>query len=460
MGLTTRLKVSENRRFLTDEDGRHFFYLGDTAWGLFHDLRREEALDYLRDRAAKGFTVIQAVALNDGIDTANAYGCLPLIDNDPERPDVRPADQYDYWDHVDFIVDQAAALGMFVGFLPTWGDKWHGPMEKHFIDGKLREGVGPKIFTPKNAEIYGRWLGQRYKDKPLIWILGGDRPITTDEHRQIICAMAKGLREGDEGRHLITFHPRGGKSSAEDFHKETWLDFNMVQNAHGILYNKQHDRIRANYSLQPIKPVIDGEPLYEDFPLAFNPVDNGYSTAADVRRPLYWDLFGGTCGHTYGHNSIIHFATDEKKNRFNSIMTWLEALDRPGATQMQHARRLLESRPVLSRIPDDTILIPAKNPAAVPGAGFRRMMATRDIDGSWAMVYASVSRAFSVRMNCISGPQAIAWWFNPRNGTAERIDTFDTKTDRQFIPPEEGELLDWVLVLDDTQRNYPPPGSV
>lgn len=297
MGATGRLKVSENGRFLAYESGRHFFYLGDTAWGLFHDLSREEAVDYLRDRAAKGFTVIQAVALADGIYPANAYGCCPLIDNDPARPDVRPAGQYDYWDHVDFIVDQAVQLGMLIGFLPAWGDKWHGPMEKHAIDGKVREGVSPKIFTPKNAEGFGLWLGRRYKDKPLIWILGGDRPVTTEEHRQIICAMAKGLRDGDEGQHLITFHPRGGKSSAEDFHEEPWLDFNMVQNAHGILYNRQHDRIRANYSLQPIKPVIDGEPLYEDFPLAFNADENGFSTAGDVRRRIYWDLFGGAFGN-------------------------------------------------------------------------------------------------------------------------------------------------------------------
>src|SRR5829696_3180637 len=38
-----RLKVSENRRFLVKEDGSPFFYLGDTAWELFHRLDREGA---------------------------------------------------------------------------------------------------------------------------------------------------------------------------------------------------------------------------------------------------------------------------------------------------------------------------------------------------------------------------------------------------------------------------------
>jgi uncharacterized protein DUF4038 len=35
-----RLKVSDNKRFLVQEDGKPFFYLGDTAWELFHRLTR------------------------------------------------------------------------------------------------------------------------------------------------------------------------------------------------------------------------------------------------------------------------------------------------------------------------------------------------------------------------------------------------------------------------------------
>src|SRR3954453_9780780 len=74
-----RLKVSENRRFLVKEDGSPFFYLGDTAWELFHRLDRPEAARYLADRAAKGFTVIQAVVLAelDGLHAPNAYGHTP-----------------------------------------------------------------------------------------------------------------------------------------------------------------------------------------------------------------------------------------------------------------------------------------------------------------------------------------------------------------------------------------------
>ena len=57
------LRVSENKRFLVTTDGRPFFWLGDTAWELFHRATREDAERYLRNRAERRFTVIQAVAL-------------------------------------------------------------------------------------------------------------------------------------------------------------------------------------------------------------------------------------------------------------------------------------------------------------------------------------------------------------------------------------------------------------
>src|SRR4051794_8976666 len=121
----TQLKVGESGRYLVTADGKPFFYLGDTAWELFHRLNREEATRYLENRARKGFTVIQAVALAelDGLNDVNPYGFRPLIDNDPLHPDVKEGPDNDYWDHVDFIVEKANSLGLYIGFLPTWGDK-------------------------------------------------------------------------------------------------------------------------------------------------------------------------------------------------------------------------------------------------------------------------------------------------------------------------------------------------
>jgi hypothetical protein len=143
----------------------------------------------------------------------------------------------------------------------------------------------------------------------------------------------------------------------------------------------------------------------------------------------------------------------------NPLMPWSEAIDQPGAAQMQHGRALIESRPFLTRIPDDSIIVTDRVPTSVPGAGRYHFSATRDEIGSYAMVYAPAGRKFSVNMDKITGAQAKAWWFNPRDGKATAIGTFENKGQREFTPPAYGEMIDWVLVLDDVAKNYPAPGA-
>jgi hypothetical protein len=443
------LKVSENRRYLTTADGKPFFWLGDTAWELFHRLNQEEADEYLTLRDKQGYTVIQAVALAEleGHKDPNSYGHLPLVDLDPARPAVVDGPNNDYWDHVDYIVDRANSRGLYIGFLPTWGRYWH-----------KREGQ-PPLFTPANAEAYGKWLGQRYKDKGLVWILGGDRAIASDEQREIIRAMARGLRQGDGGAHLMTFHPPGGHGSSEWFHDDDWLDFNMRQNGHVTEFTERYAKTREDYDRTPTKPVIDGEPIYEDHPVSFNPDNLGHSTAADVRRPLYWDLFSGACGHTYGHHSVWQMWREGRNPINRPLMPWNEAIHQPGAAQMQFGRKLIESRPQTNRIPDNDIIVTDRVPSSVPGAGRYRYAATRDADGSYAMVYVPVGRKFRVRMDKVSGPTVKAWWYNPRDGQATAIGEFPKSGEREFVPPTPGEQLDWILVLDDASKDFPPPGT-
>ena len=118
--LAQELKVSENGRFLVDENDEPFFYLGDTAWELFHRLDRDDAEKYLSDRAAKGFTVIQAVVVSEigGLEEPNAYGDSVFENEDPSRPNEA------YFELVDDIVDMAEELGLFIGMVPTWGSYW------------------------------------------------------------------------------------------------------------------------------------------------------------------------------------------------------------------------------------------------------------------------------------------------------------------------------------------------
>lgn len=428
------LTVSKNHRFLVYDDGEPFFYLADTAWELFHRLDRNEADYYLNDRAVKRFTVIQAVVLaeRNGLTHPNPYGHLPLHDNDPTRPNEA------YFEHVDFIVERAAQLGLIIGMLPTWGDKWSS-----------KWGGGPVIFTPTNAYAYGRWLGHRYAACPIIWILGGDRPVETATHRETVCAMAHGLREGDGGNHLMSFHPCGGHSSAEYWHAEGWLDFNMLQSAH--TRNQDNYRyIADDYFRLPVKPCIDAEPAYEDHPSSFN-LDNGYLDDYDVRKGLYWSLFAGACGHTYGCHDIWQMWEEGRKPVTFARTPWRKALHLLGSAQVQHARALLESRPYLTRVPDQSLVV------SEVGEGTHHVQATRDSDGSYALIYLPSCRAVTVDLNKLSGETLNVTWYDPRTGRARPGGQVTRQGQQAFTPPEVWP--DWVLVLDDATRGYPVAGS-
>lgn len=440
------LVVSENHRYLQYKDGTPFLYLADTAWELFHKLTKEEADIYLQDRAAKGFTVIQAVALAElnGISTPNAYGHLPLQNRDPSKPLIIEGDDNDYWDHVDYIIKKANSLGMYIAFLPTWGSHWRND----------------NIFTKESAEKYGYFLGKRYKDNYIIWVLGGDRMPSNESHKNIIRAMVKGLKDGDEGKHLCTYHPSGGNGSSSIFHNEKWLDFNMRQNGHDVEYNR-YARLLKDYYLTPTKPVIDAEPIYEDHPISFNPGQLGHSIAADCRRAMYWDLFNGACGHTYGHHSIWQMYDPQKDQGVNApLFSWQAAISQPGSSNIKHARWLMESRPFFTRIPDsENIIIEENIKSAMPGQGRYRFVATRDTEGTYLMVYAPVGRKFSVNTSCIKSKKIKAWWYNPRTGKSRPIGKFTNNGTKTFLPPNPGEIIDWILIIDDNEKKYPIPNK-
>ena len=442
-----RLQVSANGHFLQYANGQPFFYQGDTAWELFHRLNREEVDLFLKNRAEKGYNVIQAVALAelDGVDVPNAYGHKPLTDRNPAKPAIQDGEANDYWDHVDYIVNKANALGMYIGLLPTWGRWWN--------DNK-------PIFNEQNAEAYGRWIAERYHKCGVIWILGGDRNPDNDKKLAIIRAMARGIRSIDKTS-LMTFHPTGWTTSSNWFHNDVWLNFNGRQSGHNQRYNS-NQQILDDFFRTPTTPMMEIEPLDEDHPLEFNPDTEGQSNAWDVRRVLYWSVFYGSAGVTYGHHSVWQMYDKEKgRDPINRpLMPWQKAIDQTAAGQTVYLRKLMESRPYFTRIPSPDFIVQDEVHSSVPGAGRYHFVATMDKEGSYAMVYAPISRAFSVKTDMLKAKRLVAWWYSPRTGKAQKIGKFvNDNSPRTFMPPMSGEALDWVLVIDDAEKGYPAPGK-
>ena len=264
-------------------DGRPFFWLGDTGWLLMR-LGPEDVRCYLDDRAAKRFNVIQMMAIRtDHIETSPTYK-TPIANYAGEHPFSRldPVTLNEaYWRHLDFIIDAAAERNLTVALATMWGRD----ADRLFPD------------PLKNNERYGELLGRRYRDRDnVIWLVTGEYEKIRDDWRQdshisdaqraILRAIAQGLEAGHTGRHLMTIHPI--YTSSNDFHDDAWLDFNMQQTwGHA---SADVTRIRSDYEKMPVRPVLNGEPGYENRPEAPT------SSAWKCRYEGYWSVFTGGFG--------------------------------------------------------------------------------------------------------------------------------------------------------------------
>jgi hypothetical protein len=450
------LKVSENRRFFADQEGRPFFWLADTGWLLFSRLTRDEADRYLADRQQKGFNVVQVMVVQ-ALRTVNVYGDSALTNRDLGLPKVTDgnafenAEEYDYWDHVDYIVDKAAEKGINIGMVPIWGNA--------VKNGKT---------SAAQAKTYARFLARRYRNRPnIVWINGGD--IQGDVVPEIWEAMGSTLRQED-ANHLITFHPFGRMQSSKWFHDREWLDFNMFQSGHrtyaqdseakDLRYGEDNWRyVEADYARKPVKPVLDGEPSYENIWYGLHDKTLPVWTADDVRRYAYWSVFAGACGFTYGNNAVMQMRNRRTHPQAGStsadqastsnanvpasaskVAYWDEAIDDPGAGQMFHLKNLILSKPYFERVPDQSLI--AEN-----GERYDRLLATRGKD--YALIYTWNGRDMKVNMGRIGGATVNASWYDPRTGQTTVLGKIKNKGIKTFNPPgavRNGN--DWVLVLE------------
>jgi hypothetical protein len=422
------LRVSDNGRFLMREDGTPFFWMGDTAWKL--TTCSKETIDrYVQDCAENGFSVIQVVV--QGCDDNS--GTKEFLNRNPTTPN----EQW-FADRVDYVVGKAQEAGIYVALLPTWG-------------GTVADSGA--FFTASNARAYGEWIGARYRDrKHVVYMIGGDRPphrykgVDNNGGQAVWRAMAEGIKADSRNAQLVSYHTSMGPSAGQWFQNESWFDFNSTQTGQA-LWGGMFEGISQAYALMPTKPLLDSEPLYENHPVDMKPTR---SNAYDVRTRAYWAVFHGAFGHTYG-----------TWGQFNTEPAFLADLDLSGRLQMKHLRALMESRPQLTRVPDQTLIISvdgARNPGQWPHPGyFGHVAATRDTDGSYVMAYTGRGLRFVVDLEKMSGNTIRGHWFNPRTGKATVLGEFPRAETREFVPPTSGDDNDWVLVLDDLSRRYPMP---
>jgi hypothetical protein len=396
------LKVSENRRYFVDQKGDPVFWLGTTQWQLFREYTLEEARMIIEKTKAHGFAFAQVMLAGVGDGTKpNVYGQKPWLNNDPLTPNE------EYFKHVDAVVQIARENDLVIS-MTIFHQRWRN------------------IITREKARPWAAWIAHRYRDVPtIVWSM---TPEAKPDFAPVVRELASGLREGDAGRHLVTFKPDPAPHPSGFLHDEPWLDFSVMQTWKWV--ERIYPMVTEEYNLKPAKPVVMGEGAYEQGS------EYGFEvTPLWVRRQAYYSYLAGA-HHAYGHN-----------DSWRVLPTWKQALDAPGAAQLGILKKVFQERKEWwYLVPDPTVFASGGNTN-----GQVLNLAARHKEGRWVMAYLGSQASFSIHMNKFTPGSAVtAHWIDPRTGESKAIGSFSSSGVEMFSTPEGWE--DALLVLEPQSR--------
>lgn len=441
------LKLSENHRYLVDQNNRPFLMVGDTPQGLMGRLTEPEAEAYFADREAHGFNTAGWVDVAcagrdfpndrdgttpDGIHPFTGYvaGGTDYTHYDITRPNEA------YFTRLDHIIEIAASHGIFVFIDPMETIGWLQTLRNNGL---------------KSDYAYGQYLGRRYKKYANVgWISGNDfnnwRVPADDALAQ---ALAKGIKS-EAPDQLQTVELNVNTSSSLD--DQSWAPIISLNGTY--TYSATYIQMLHSYNETPVMPSYLLEAHY-DLEQVGTPTD--YGTPEVLRREEYWTMLSGGMGQFYG-------------NRYTWSLTpgWEGYVDTPGVAQLEIWKEFFSSLPWQDLVPDqrhealtagygrfgsdevhfDPTQLTTRMDLKVSESDFATAAATSD--GSYVVVYMPTARTITVDLSRLRAPAA-AEWFDPSDGTYQAVAASPLRNSgsREFTPPGTNSAgdSDWVLLL-------------
>jgi hypothetical protein len=420
------LKVSDNKRYLVDQNNVPFMIIGDSAWSLITNLTETDAATYFADRKARGYNAVLLSVLVG----SNIFGRADFSTYDGIIPFTTPGDlatpNPTYFQRVDDMIQLAATYDLCVFLVPTETDGWLKTFQNNGV---------------VKCSNYGRYLGNRYKHFPnIVWAHGNDYQ-TWPAGDNVLIPLADGIK-GTDPTHLQTIELNFlNSSSLDDNNWRSLTDVNWI-----YTYFPTYAEELKSYSLINAVPVMLGEACYEQ---EHNGNTDGGSIE-NLRRQEYWTALAGTTGQLYGSYWTDRFATG-----------WQRNLDTPGALQLGYLASLFAPLQWYNLVPDQghTFVtagygVAYTNLKAATASGTISVdtYATAAItpDGTLAVVYLPTIRTITVNLAKFVGPTTVQW-FDPSNGRYAAItgSPFANTGSAKFTPPgktSDGQG-DWVLVF-------------
>jgi hypothetical protein len=459
------LEVSDDHRYLEDQNGRPWRVQADAAWLMSSEATPEQVDQYLDTRKAQGFNsfYLMAAVHPGGYGAAkhapnNQAGDPPFATpGDFSTAGATPASER-YWKWIDSIVDKAAQRNMVVMLAYNYLG-WSGGDMGWYADINAMPSM-------QSLHAWGEWIGRRYKDKPnIIWFGLGDfaPPPGTDGSKRVV-EIAKGIKDAGATQ-LVMAEP-----NPPDEIPGEHPDFGPLADMNSF-YGYGPDGVGTTYETSkrawndtPTKPAWMQEGTYE-----FENNWGHYSGKPwDTRRGRFWSvLAGGTAGDGFGTRDVWQWQDIP------------DSLHTPGAEQSSYAFALFGSMPWWELRPSGKDPGAAGRDLVTEGAGtwgqLDYITSAITAHGDWLLAYVPVleqgQRTFSVDMSSLTGPVR-ARWFDPTTGNFIAIasDLANTGSHSFTTPGKRDDGTDdWLLVLDtgasgacgsiSTTGTYTPPST-
>jgi hypothetical protein len=417
-GVSFPLRVHASRRFLADSAGQPFFLHADASWSIAVQLTRTQIDSYLDDRQRRGFNGILFNVIEHYF-SSNKPFYRNIEGKDPFAPmtdfsSPNPA----YWQLVDYVVEGCAQRGIVCLLAPAYLGVGGGSSSPN------DEGWDSEVNKASNADLqrYGAFLANRYTQRNIIWILGGDyNPPNAAKQWNI----ASGIRSVDPSA-LITGHGSRNTESYTVWNGQSgWNLNNIYVNLRGVA--------------QPASEIAYGRPG----PIPFFLIEGAYGgaqTDAACRLQVYQSILSGACGHCFGTFPIWGFGEPHANGGIGPATALRTSLDTPATRQMTYVRRLVLGYAWWKLVPrTDSSLVTTSL-----GSGTLRICPALASDHSFAMVWTTESR-FSLNMAALATPSIRCRWYDPLEGAFTAVSDSPVANTgiRAFSPPGEG-----VLVLD------------
>ena len=405
------LRVADSKRHLAHADGTPFLWMGDTAWYAGAKASTEEWRDYIADRAAKGFTLVQISAVR-----GPATPGVPQAFGPDGAPD--PA----YWENFDAKVKHANDHGivlLIVGLgRPTL------PTDE------------PRVARPE----FARYVVARYFGDHVIF-----SPSFDGQYSELYDIVGANLRSFTP-IHLITQHPGTRKGLTERYVPNPYLDFSALQSGHhngklDAAYTAAREWPLSVWSLDAVKPVVNAEGMYDG-----RGSDEGPAwRAKDVRKIGWLSWLSGGLGYTYGAGE-----TDRKVPGTNGGVWgwnqnegawdhWRKAAAWDSSRQMQVLSEFFRSIEWWRLKPAHDAVIEGGSSAT------ERAVFAVAADGSFGVAYTPVRQKIVLELNRLSRPVRAVWVDAATGVRHEMPGRIPNKATHAFTPPDSGE--DWALLL-------------